>query len=479
MHEKSVFSSLIFKFTERILVKSIGFFISVVLARILEPELFGVVAIVMAIVSVAQTFVDSGLSTALVQNEKTQEDDYSTVFYISMAIALLLYAIIYFLTPFIAGYYDIVGYQEHIRILSLMLVFYALNSIQTSKLQRNMQFKNMLICQIISSVISGTVGVGMAYSGYGIWALVFYYLSNSIVTCVTCSIASKWYPKPVFSVDRAKEFFSYGSKILGGGLLCSLFANIRTFIIGRAYSTTELGLYSRGEQIPSIISTTIDGVFNSVMLPVFSRKQNSLSDVREMLKSTITVNSYLNFPMMLGMVAVAPAAVVFLYTEKWSGCIPYLQLISIANLVVSISPPCLVAIKAIGRSDVFLKLEIIRRTVMVFILLISLCVHSLIAIAIGWVISSIVDTLIVLVATYRLVEYSLWDVVCDVGPSFVLSVIMAAVVWGIGHIDLPVFILLMLQIGCGITLYVGLSIVTKAKCYVTIKNMIVSHFVGH
>lgn len=479
MHEKTVFSSLIFKFAERILVKTIGFVIGVILARLLEPELFGITAIVMAIVSVAQTFVDSGLNTALVQNEKTQEDDYSTVFYISMAIALILYSVIYFLTPFIAAYYNMVGYQRHIRILSLLLVLHALNSIQVAKLQRDLQFKHMLICQMVASVIAGAVGIGMACSGGGIWALVFYYLTNALVICITCGIASKWHPSLVFSLTRAKEFVSYGSKILGGGLLCSLFVNIRTFIIGKTYSSVELGLYSRGEQIPSIISTTIDSVFKSVMLPVLSRKQSNLSDVREMLRSTISINSYLNFPMMFGLMAVAPAAVVFLYTEKWSGCIPYLQLLGMANMAISISSPCLVAIKAIGRSDAFLKLEVVRRAAMVLALLVSLCFHSLIAIAIGWVISSMIDAVIVLIAARRLIGYSMGDMVRDVGPSFVLSAIMAVAVWVIGQIDMPVFVLLMIQVVCGIVIYIGLSAAVRANGYITLRRIIMSYFGKH
>lgn len=476
MQEKTVFSSLIYKFTERILVKSIGFFIGVFLARLLEPELFGVIAIIMAIVSVAQTFVDSGLNVALVQNENTREDDYSTVFYISMTIALLLYAVIYALTPFITEYYDMEGNQGHIRILALMLVFHALNSIQISKMQRDMRFKSMMICQMIATMISGTAGVGMACAGYGIWSLVVYYLSNSVVTCIVCGITSGWYPKAVFSLSRAKELVSYGSKILGGGLLCSLFVNIRTFIIGRVYSSVDLGLYSRGEQIPTLVSTTVDSVFNSVMLPVLSRKQDSMPEVRETLKNTIAINSYLNFPMMFGLVAVAPVAVVCLYTERWSGCIPYLQLFALANLVVSIGSLCLVAIKAIGRSDIFLKLEIVRRVVMICILVISLCFHSLIAIAIGWVVSSVVDTVIVLIAVRGVIGYSFGDVVQDTGVSFVLSLIMAAVVFGVGCVNMPVFALLVLQIGCGAAVYLGLSAAAKPSGYVILKKIVLSYF---
>lgn len=461
--KNSVASSLLYKFFERLGIKGIGFVISVILARLLDPEIFGLVAIIIAVNSIAQTFVDSGLSTALVQNKSANDADYSTVFYISFGISAFLYVILFFCAPLIATYYELDGLVMPFRVLSLTLLFYSYNSIQVAKLTREMQFSKMFACNMTVTVLTGTIGVVMAYKGFGLWSLVFYYLSNSILSCVAYMIVEKWRPKLVFSVSRAKELFNYGYKILISGLLCSIFSNIRTFIIGKMYSPTDLGYYNRGEQIPSIVSTTMDSVFSSVMLPVYARAQGNKQRVCSMLSRTVSLNSFINFTAMFGLAAVAAPLVQLLYTEKWMFCVPYLQILSLANLTVSIFSPCLVTIKAVGRSDIYLKLEVVRRIVMVGILLLSLCFHLLIAIAIGWLISTIVDVAIILVPIKKLVGYSWCDQFRDVLPSLLISIVMCGIVYCVSLFNLPTVVILILQLFVGMGVYLGIAWLFRVK----------------
>lgn len=459
MKKNRIASSLFYKFTEKVLVKLIGFVIGVILARLLDPEIFGIVAIITAIVAIAQVFVDSGLSTALVQNKSVTEGDYSTIFYISFGVALIAYLLIFLLTPVIAHYYHIEAYTAQLRVLTATLFFYAFNSIQAAKLQREMAFRKMLVCQLVAVVASGFVGVVLAYLGYGIWALILYYLSNSAVSCISYGVASRWHPRLIFSKKRAKELVNYSYKILLSGLLCSLFANLRTFIIGRIYSKTELGIYSRGDQIPSVISSSIDSAFHAVMLPAFSKEQDSFSRVKDLLSKTIIFDSMLIFPAMVGLASVAKNLVLVLYTAKWSAAIPFIQILSLAHIVAPVASPCLVAIKAIGRSDVYLKLETVRRIVMLAILFASLQFHSLLAIAIGWLISNIIDIFLIMAPTKKLLNYTLINLWNDTKVPLILSMIMFVCVIGIGKLPFSPLALLVLQVCGGVCIYfVGLML---------------------
>lgn len=472
MNNKKIASALFYKFTEKVLVKAIGFVIGVILARLLDPEIFGIVAIITAVVAIAQVFVDSGLSTALVQDKSVTEGDYSTIFYISFGVALVAYLLIFLLTPVIAHYYHIEAYTTQLRVLTATLFFYAFNSIQTAKLQREMAFRKMLVCQLVAVVVSGCVGIVLAYWGYGVWALIFYYLSSSAAACITYAVAARWHPRLIFSKQRAKKLVNYSYKILLSGLLCSLFSNLRTFVIGRIYTKAELGVYSRGDQIPSVISSSIDSAFHAVMLPTFSKEQDSFSRVKDLLSKTIIFDSILIFPAMFGLAATAKNLVLVLYTAKWSAAIPFIQILSLAYIGNPMTSPCLVAIKAIGRSDVYLKLETVRRIVMLGILFASLLFHSLIAIAIGWLLSSVVDIFLIMVPISRLLHYSFGDLWKDIKAPLFISLSMAICVLVIGKLPLSPLPLLILQILGGVIVYLGASLLFMPQILKTAVSLI-------
>lgn len=455
MPKGKVLSSLIYKFSERLMVKGLGLIISIVLARLLSPTEFGQIALIMVFINLSIVIIDSGLSTALVQDKHTSTEDYSTVLYISLSIASFLIVLLWLTAPLIGNYYDDSTIVLPLRVYSFSLLIGACNSILVAKMQREMRFKQMMWCNLVACILSGSVGVIMAYAGYGIWALIAYYFSSSLITCILLLFITKWHPMLTFSIQRAKALFSFGWKMLVSGVLCSLYYDIRALIIGKLYTPADLGYYNRGQQIPDVVSHTIDNAIQSVMFPVMAQSQDNKYIVKDMLLRTISMGSLLMMPIMLGLAAVAEPLVSLLLTDKWLPSVVYMQLICMANMTVSLSSPNLVAIKSIGRSDVYMKLEVVRRVVMIVVLAISvLCFDSVIAIAIGYVLSLWLDYVIIVIPVKRLVGLSLKRQLGGIYKIMIASLLMAMVVIMIGKLDLQPWLLLCIQIPTGICVYV-------------------------
>ena len=462
MKQGSILSSLSFKFIERLSVKGLGLIISVILARLLSPTEFGEIAIIMVFINLCQTFVQSGLNTALIQSKDLKKEDYSTVFYISVAVAALMVAILWICAPWIGIYYQNPNLVLPLRVYSFSLLFAALNSVQVAKLSREMAFKEIFLCSLISSVLSGALGVTLAFCGAGIWALIVYYFAATIVTCVTMLFATKWIPQLCFSIQRARTLFSYGWKMLASAVLCSLYADIRTLIIGKQFSEADLGYYSRGQQFPDILSNTLDVSIQSVMFPALARRQDNTEAVKIMLRKTVTLGCLLIIPVMAGLAVAAKPFITFLLTEKWLPCVPFMQILCIAYASVPLSSSYLVAIKAIGRSDTYMILEIIRRTVMLSILLITVFVFQTVeAIAWGYAISLWIDAIIVAIPTYRLLGYRFSEQLADLWRPLVTSLLMGGVLIPLTLLPIPNVLILIIQVVAGILVYLGLNILLK------------------
>ena len=463
INEKTVLSSLAYKFTERLAVKGIGLIISIVLARLLDPHVFGLLAILTVFIDLSTTFVQGGLNTALIQNRTADERDYSTVFYISLLIALIMTAVIYISAPFIAKYYGDSQLTVPLRVYSVSLIFGAFNSVQNARVTREMKFKQMMFCSLIATILSGIIGVYMAYRGYGLWALVVYNLSQTVVFCITLLIADKWFPKLMFSAARAKELCKYGWKMLVSSILCSIYADIRTLIIGKKFSTEDLAYYNRGEQFPGVIAGTLDTAIQSVMFPVLSAAQDSKALLRSILKRSVAIGVTVIFPTMMGLAAVSQPLVRVLLTDKWIDCVPYFQIICFAQASIPFSSSNLIAIKATGRSDVYMKLELIRRIIMMIILLISvLCFANVMSIAVGFTICAWIDVIVIIIAECRLVGYSLPEQLNDTWRSICAAVLMAIAIYFLNYLRLPSqLLILVIQIITGVVLYVGISLLLK------------------
>lgn len=470
---KKIIISFIYKFLERLIVKGIGLLISIILARLLLPKQFGAIAILLVFIDIGQTFVQGGLNSALVQSKETTLDDYSTVFFISLFTAIITIIILWIFAPVIDIYYEKIGLVLPLRVFSLSLIFSALNSIQVAKLQREMKFKQIMICSTLASIISGIIGIFAAFMEKNIWSLIIYFFSNTVITCFVMMFVSKWKPKLVFSVSRAKTLFSYGWKMLVSSILCSLYNNIRSLIIGKLFSQEDLAYYNRGQQISDTVGNTLDITIQSVMFPVLSEVQDSDERTLGLLKKTISFGSFIIMPAMLGLAATSESLVSILLTDKWLPSVFYIEMICIGNMTIPLVSSNLVAIKSMGKSDLYMKLEVIRRIAMLVVLSVSaIFFDSAKAIAIGYFISAWLDFVIVATTMNYELQYGVIEQFRTFYKSFFAAIIMCIVIKEIAYLKLCSLVILLLQIICGIVLYSFMSIVLKNENIYILKNIL-------
>ncbi|MBQ3504702.1 MAG: lipopolysaccharide biosynthesis protein [Oscillospiraceae bacterium] len=475
MINNRISSAFFFKFAERALVKIVGLVISVVLARLLEPETFGLLAIISVFINLANTFVLNGFTTALVQNRTANHKDYSTVYYTTSGIAIVLIMILFFIAPYVAKVYHAPELITPLRVMALSLIPGSLNAVQNAKLQRELRLKEMMICNIFATVIAGIAGILIAMTKPGIWALVVYQCGHTILSAVVMLPISGWYPKREFSIDRVKEFFSFGSRILVSSLLCSIYSDLRALIIGYRYSTLDLAQYTKAQQYPETISYTVDSTISTVLIPVMSSLQDSVGEMHSLMMKIVRVSVYMVTPMMLGLAAVSETFIPLLLTEKWNGCIPLMRYFCFAYLSLPIGTAGLCYIKACGRSDIYLRAEVIRRMIMLCILLITVFSFNTVnAIAVGYAFSAWLDAVIVIVFTRHCGGPKFTEYCKITWKTYLSGLAMYFVVVLLNKISCLLFYKLILQITSGICIYIGMSLVSKEKSLIDIYQKIKS-----
>ncbi len=459
-----IISSLFWKLMERGGTQGIQFIVQIVLARLLLPEEYGIIAIVMVFILLANVFVQSGFNTALIQKKDADEVDFSSVLYLSLAVAGVLYIIIYFSAPFIASFYTQPLLVPVLRVLSITLFIGAFNSIQNAFVARNMLFKRLFVSSLGAVIISGVVGIIAAYHGWRVWALVAQHLTNQLTIAIILWFTVKWRPYLLFSFKRVKLLFAYGSNLLASTLIDTLYRELRTLIIGRMYTPAILGFYSRGQQFPKIIVSNINGSIQSVMLPALSAHQDNRKRVKDMMRRAIVTSSFLIFPMMIGMAVVAEPLVKIVLTEKWLPAVPFLQIFCISFSLWPIHTANLQAINAMGRSDIFLKLEVIKKIMGLIILGISLP-FGVYIIALGQVVSGFVSTFINAYPNKRLLDYSYKEQWLDIMPSLMISLVMGAIVYSINFLSMLAWQILVLQVVSGSVIYILLAKMFKIESF--------------
>ena len=462
--KSKVISSLFWKLIERSGTQGIQFIVQIVLARLLAPNDYGIIALISIFIIIANVFVQNGFNTALIQKKSADELDFSSVFYLSLFVAGLVYLIIFFTAPFVADFYNIHQITLVLRILSITLFWGAFNSIQNAVVSRNMQFKMLFYSSLGAILVSGVVGITLAYLGLGVWALVAQQLINQFMITVIMWFTVKWRPKLIFSFERVKELFSYGWKLLVSSLIDNLYMNLQSLIIGKIYSPSMLGFYNRGDQFPKVIVSNINGSIQSVMLPVLASEQDNRRRVKGMVRRSIVTSSFILFPMMSGLAVTAEPLVKILLTDKWLPCVPFLQIFCVSYALWPIHTANLQAINALGRSNIFLKLEIIKKIIGVAILIIS--IHfGIYAIAVGTLISGIISTFINAYPNLRLLNYSYKEQWKDIMPSLLLSLIMGVVIYNFKWFNMLPLMTLIIQVCLGVIMYVVLAKVFKLECY--------------
>ena len=472
--KKTIITSVIWRFLEQASSAACALIIQIILARILLPEEYGVIAIVVVFTTLANVFIQNGFNASLIQSKDVSEVDYSSVFYVSILVAGILYAILYISAPFIAAFYGNDIICPVLRVMGLTLFIGAFNSIQTAIVSRNFKFKTLFICRFGATIVSGVISIVMAYSGFGIWALVAQQLISLAIISALLLFALRWIPKFMFSIKRVKTLFSFGWKVLASSLLDTGYRQITNLIVGMFYSTAELGYYSKGYEFPTMLVTNIDYSIQSVMLPACSKKQDSLTDVKNFLRTALKTSSYLVFPAMFGLAAIAYPMVDILLTEKWHPAVPFIQIFAVSCAFWPITGSITQALNGIGRSDVYLKLKIIGKITGLSILCVTVFISPL-AIALGTVFSGMIFIYVLSVATKKIFQYSYGDIWKDLLPSLLLSILMFVVVYSIQYFGLSSLVTLCIQISVGIIFYISLSKALKFESFNFMMNIIKSY----
>ena len=477
-HTKSnILSSLFWKLMERGGTQGIQFIVQIILARLLAPEEFGTIAIVMVFINLAQVFVQSGFNTSLVQKKDADEEDFSSVFYMSLGIAGLLYIFMYISAPYIASFYRDPILTPVLRVLSITLFAGAFNSIQNAFVSRNLLFKKLFKSSLGAMLISGTLGIIAAYKGLGIWALVIQQLVNQVAITIIMWFTVKWRPTLIISFSKVRKLFSFGWKLLASALLDTGYQELRTLIIGRLYTPSILGYYNRGQLFPKVLVSNIDGSIQSVMLPTLSAYQDDKKRMKEMMRRAIVSSSFLIFPMMVGMAVVAEPLVKIVLTDKWLPAVPFLQIFCISYALMPIHTSNLQAINAMGRSDIFLRLEVIKKVIGLTILLISLP-FGVYVIALSSILTGIIGTFINAYPNKELLNYSYKEQWLDIMPSLLISLIMGGIVYLFNFLSFPVWQVLILQTVSGGIIYILLAKIFKIESFTylveTMKQLIKS-----
>lgn len=458
--KEKVISSLIWKMMERIGTQGVQFVVQLILARLLLPEDYGILAITTIFISIANVFIQTGFTTSIVQKKEIDEEYTSSMFYLMLIIAIILYMVLFLISPIIASFYNEPRITPIIRILGISLIFGAITSVQNAILSRNMQFKKYFYSSILGIIFSGTVGIILAYIGLGVWALVAQQLTNNLIIMIVLCLVVKWRPKWLFSFKKVKELFKYGWKILVASLIDNIYNDIYGLIIGKIYDSKMLGYYNRGKQFPEVIVNNINGSISSVMLSALSNQQDNKEKLKNMVRRSIITSSFIIFPVVVGLAVVAEPLVKILLTEKWGECVPFMQILCFTYAFYLIDTANLQAIKAIGRSDVYLKLEIIKKVFGFSILLISVPFGIKVMLLLQPV-YAIISNLINAYPNRKFLDYSIKEQYKDILPSIILSIIMGIIIYPIKYIIHNSVMLLICQIIMGIIIYMLLSYILK------------------
>lgn len=464
-------SNFMWRFFERCGAQLVSFIVSIILGRLLAPDFYGTIALVTVFTSIMQVFVDSGMGNALIQKKNADNLDFSSVFYFNIVMCVFLYLCMFFAAPLIAHFYNDMELVPIIRVLSLTLVVSGVKNVQQAYVSRNLLFKKFFYVTLGGSITAAIVGITMAYAGYGVWALVAQQLVNVTMSTIILWFTVKWRPQLAFSFSRLKSLFSFGWKLLVSALIDTVYNDIRQLIIGKLYSESDLAFYNRGRQFPNLVVTNINTSIDSVLLPTMSKEQDDPARIKSMTRRAIRTSTYIMAPMMIGLAVCAEPLIRLLLTEKWLGCVVFLRIFCVSYLFYPIHTSNLNAIKAMGRSDLFLKMEIMKKLLgMIFV--VSTMFISVEAMAYSLLINTLFSTMINSFPNKKLLQYSWFEQMKDILPNIGLALLMGVPVLLMQYLPLPTIVVLILQVIAGAVIYIGLSALLKLEIFTYLLNLV-------
>ncbi len=467
--ENSVAGGFAWKLAERFLAQGITFLISLLLARLLAPEDYGVISIILVFINFADVFVINGFSSALIQKKDADEMDFSTIFYCSLVVSLGIYAILFFVAPLIASFYGKPVLSPVLRVFALRLPISALNSVQHAYVSRKMIFRKYFVSTLGGTVFSGIVGIGMAFYGFGVWAIVGQYLANTLANAIVLLFTIRWRPKWMFSLRAAKPLMRFGWKVTASSLSGVFFNQLRSLIIGKVYTAADLAYYDRGYNFSTLATDNIGNALMSVLFPSFANTSDDMVRLKQRLRKSVQILTFAAFPVSVGLAIVAEPMVCVLLTEKWIPSIPYIQILCISATIAMVGDVALKSLNAIGRSDVVLKLEFAKKPLYLILLIVGMKI-SVLAVAVTMLVYSVYATLANVIPLKKHIGYTLAELLGDMGPAAAFSVVMTltASIWN--WIPTGMLIRLVAQIATGAMAYVGLAALCKNSSFLFIWN---------
>jgi teichuronic acid exporter len=473
--KKQATSGFVWTFAQQFGNQISGFVVSLILARILMPEEFGLIGMIAIFVSVGNTLLNSGLTQSLIRSQELEEDDYSTVFYFNLVASIIIYLIVYFSGPLIADFYNQPILTDIVRLYCLTFIISAFSAVQLARLTKNLDFKTQTVIGIPSTIMGGVVGISMAYMGYGVWSLVWSQLTSTLLSSVQLWIYSKWIPGWIFNMTKFKDHFNFGYKITISSLLNRIFDNIYLIIIGKYFSPAQVGFYTRADTLKQLPVTNISNALNKVTYPLFASIQDDNIRLKRVYKQLMQMVVYVIAPILIFLAVLAEPAFRFLFTEKWLPAVPYFQILCITGILYPIHSYNLNVLKVKGRSDLFLKLAFIKKaiTIIGIIIGIQFGIYGLLYVQ---VILSFLSFYINAYYTDKFIKYSAWEQIKDISAIFILALLCGLIIfWTDYYLEMHSiidFLRLVISGIIGVFLYISLSSILKFESLDKLMNVL-------
>ncbi len=462
-------SGIFWQFCQNGFGQIVNFIVTVLLARLLMPEEFGIVAIAGMFIVITGPFVECGFGSVLIQKKDVDEFDYYTTFWAQLCFSIIVYLVLFVSAPLFSTLFSQCELTSVIRVLSTGIILGALGGIPKVILNKELAFKKFFQVTFFGTILSGIVGVVLAYCGLGVWALVVQSLFSIIITNIILYVKVGWFPKMFFSFIRFKKIFFIGLKYMSSNLIGIFFGQLKGFIIGLKYTSADLAYYNRGESGPSIFSRNIVSSINAVLFPVFSKLQDDKSAVKNAVRRSIKTGTFLFFPFLMGLAAIADNVVVVLYTNKWLACIPFMQIFCISECFTILNAANLKALTGMGKVDDILKMELYKKPVMIAVFLVTMFISPL-AIAVGMLFYTIYTTIINAYPIKKYIGYSIKEQLKDISGNAILALFMSLSVYLVGIINLNIYLSIVIQVFVGFIIYIGLSELLKVEAWLYIRR---------
>ena len=460
-------TSVFIKLLERFISMGSQVVFSIIIARFLTPDAYGIMAITSIFIVLSTVLVESGLSVGIVQKKELTSLDIYTMFWASVVLSFCIYIFIYFLSPFVAEFYKLPEVSSILRVYAISIFFTSTCSICNGLISRKLEYNNQLKSSVLATFISGIIGVYLCFLNLGVWTLVVQYLIQQFLYMVFLLYSIKFIPKIQFSPKSFKVLFSFSSKILFARIISSIYIELRNIIIGKLYDSNTLGLFYKGRQIPATVATATDYSLQGVMFSVYSKVQDDTKTLKYFVKRSMKLSSYILFPMLFGLAAIAEPLVDVLLTDKWANCVPFFR---IACLNFALQPLCssnVQAINSMGRSDLTLKIELENKFFALLIIFIS-SFFSVYIIAASVFVTQLIALIQFSCLSNKIIDYGFTEQLYDIYPELLISTVMACSVYSLSSLNISSLSLMIIQIIFGIFLFVILSHVFRMKSYIYI-----------